>query len=89
MNSLGQYQRQLKKWGLRKNHTRPGDWEFIGKRTEKRNRIDNKESEVHVGEIEFRPEKIKKEKYRAAHVSTMDILTDSKMEHLDRLVQCP
>ena len=38
------------------------------------------ESEVHVGGIEFRPGKIKKEKHRAAHVSAMDMLTDSKME---------
>ncbi|BCR87528.1 Clr5 domain-containing protein [Aspergillus chevalieri] len=46
--SIQQYQRQLAKWGFRKNPTRPGDWEFIGRRTEKRKRNDDKESEVHV-----------------------------------------
>ena len=86
-DSEQQYQRQLKKRGLRKNCTRPGDWEFIGKRTEKRKRIDNKESEVHVCGIELRPEKIQKEKHRAAHVSTMDMFTDCKMKNPNKIVQ--
>lgn len=86
-HSIQQYQRQLAKWGFRKNPTRPGDWEFIGRRTEKRKRNDDKESEVHVCGVELRPEKIKKEKYREAYVSTMDIFASGKMENSDILAQ--
>ncbi|OJJ82971.1 uncharacterized protein ASPGLDRAFT_129119 [Aspergillus glaucus CBS 516.65] len=78
--SPSQYQRQLAKWGLSKNQTRVADWEFIGRRTEKRKRNDEKESEVHIGGIQLRPQKIRKAKYREAFVSTMDIYIANSLQ---------
>lgn len=68
------------KWGFGKNQTRAGDWKFIGRRTEKRKRNDEKESEVHVGGVQSRPQKFRKAKYREAFVSPMDMVPGGKME---------
>ncbi|KAL3481250.1 Clr5 domain-containing protein [Aspergillus californicus] len=68
-----QYERQFKKWGLRKNATLPRkiDWGFVGRRVEKRKRVDQKESELVVDDGDpWPPAKVRRMLYGSAFVST-------------------
>jgi len=58
-SSKAQYERQFKKWNLRK-YLNNSDWEYIHHRVEKRKK-DGKESVVYSGDIEVPPKRIKKE----------------------------
>ncbi|RAO69340.1 uncharacterized protein BHQ10_005352 [Talaromyces amestolkiae] len=69
--SLGQYQRQLKKWDFRKSLKSSSiDWNFIGLRIEKRKRHQHKDSEVHVNGVQLPPQKLKRAKYREAYIAS-------------------
>ncbi|GIJ92153.1 hypothetical protein Asppvi_011129 [Aspergillus pseudoviridinutans] len=70
--SKQQYQRRLKKWGLKKYELRAADWKAIGRRVEKRKREDGKESEVFFDGIQHPPEKVRKVSYKQAFVSIRD-----------------
>ncbi|KAK4867631.1 hypothetical protein LT330_001141 [Penicillium expansum] len=69
--SLGQYARQLRKWGFAKGHIKADEWNWIGNKMNKRKLNDNKRSEFHIGGKEVHVSKLKKAKYRDAYVSTI------------------
>ncbi|KAJ5373219.1 hypothetical protein N7517_005225 [Penicillium concentricum] len=71
IKSLGQYSRQLKKWGFVKGHIKADDWIWMRNKLRKRKLNDNKKSEFHFGGKEVHVPKIKKAKYREAYVSTI------------------
>lgn len=54
-----QYERRLKKWGVRKN-LKAKDWVVIGRRIAKRKAEDDKESKLTVDGYLFPPEKVLK-----------------------------
>ncbi|KAJ0416235.1 ankyrin repeat-containing domain protein [Aspergillus carlsbadensis] len=60
-----QYERQLKKWKFQKKEYLPRgfDWDFVGKRVEKRKRLQGKESELFVNGELYPPEKLRKALY--------------------------
>lgn len=79
MHSLGQYQRQLKKWDFRKSLKSSSiDWNFIGLRIEKRKRHQHKDSEVHVNGVQLPPQKLKRAKYREAYIASEAVFSGGK-----------
>ncbi|KAE8377570.1 ankyrin repeat-containing domain protein [Aspergillus bertholletiae] len=69
--SKGQYQRQLKKWGLRKSlQSSTINWPFIGRRIEKRKIHQQKDSEVHINGVQIPPSKLKRAKYRESFTTS-------------------
>ncbi|KAL4904742.1 Clr5 domain-containing protein [Aspergillus multicolor] len=74
-----QLEKQIKKWGFRKNKMLPRgiDWAVIGKRVEKRKRIQGKETEVVIDGELYPPEKLRKAQYGKAFVSTYDKLSSA------------
>ncbi|OJJ70060.1 hypothetical protein ASPBRDRAFT_56797 [Aspergillus brasiliensis CBS 101740] len=73
-----QYERQLRRWGLRKYQARQTDWRFIGRRIDKRKRESNKDSEVFVDGIQQPLQKVRRERYRKAFLSTVDRVVEEK-----------
>jgi hypothetical protein len=72
-NRKSQYERQFKKWGFRKNKTLPRkiDWEFVGRRVDKRKRIGGKDSELVVDNGDpWPPAKLRRTLYGQAFVPT-------------------
>ncbi|GKZ27378.1 hypothetical protein AbraCBS73388_004485 [Aspergillus brasiliensis] len=67
-----QYERQLRRWGLRKYQARQTDGRFIGRRIDKRKRESNKDSEVFIDGIQQPLQKVRRERYRKAFLSTVD-----------------
>lgn len=79
IESLGQYARQLRKWGFAKGHIKADEWNWIGNKTNKRKLNDNKKSEFHIGGKEVHVPKLKKAKYRDAYVSTTARFSTGKL----------
>ncbi|OJJ43584.1 hypothetical protein ASPZODRAFT_123234 [Penicilliopsis zonata CBS 506.65] len=70
-----QYERKLKSWKFLKYNTRPlEDWQFVGRKLEKRRR-EKKDSEVYFDGVQQPPQKVRKATYKKAFVSTIDRIT--------------
>jgi hypothetical protein len=80
MNSSGQYQRQLNKWGFRKSlQSSSINWSFIGRRTEKRKLHQGKDSEVYINGVQLPPQKLKRVKYREAFTTSEAVFSGGKI----------
>ncbi|KAL1635207.1 hypothetical protein SLS58_010377 [Diplodia intermedia] len=68
--SAGQYERQFKKWGFRKNLT-PSEWQLVSRRIDKRKR-DGKETDLKIHGIRVPPKKVDKAISRYGQGSAFD-----------------
>ncbi|OMP83543.1 hypothetical protein BK809_0004924 [Diplodia seriata] len=74
--SAGQYERQFKKWGFRKNLT-PSEWQRVSRCTNKRKR-DGKETDLKIDGIQVPPKKVNKAISRYGQGSAFDNARESK-----------
>lgn len=73
MVSAGQYERQFKKWGFRKNLA-PNEWQFVSRRIEKRKR-EGKDTDLRIDGVAIPEKKLRKAITRYGQGSTLEKLT--------------